>query len=336
MSPHELPGELVRHLAGLECAQWRLSFQAAGSARLPAWLGSAWRGLFGHALKEVACQCDAHASASCPLQASCPYIQLFQPESDGSRQLLHRSQAAPPPYVLRPGPGGSIQEGDELDVRLLLLGEGTRQAGLAVRTLFFGATRGLGEAQVPLVPRELQAIDASDRERTVTLDDLEFPQHFSRVSVSELPPWPGRIHLLFRSPVRIRLKNRYLGPNDLTFGDFIAQLLRRASLLQAFHGPDSGRQTSLDHRRWVGSARALQFGQSSFEWRDLARWSSRQRRKIPMGGLTGQCLIEGDEFEPFWPVIWLGQWLGVGKGATMGLGHYSCHPDDPAKYPQPG
>ncbi len=54
-------------------------------------------------------------------------------------------------------------------------------------------------------------------------------------------------------------------------------------------------------------------------WDDYARFSNRQKKKVPMGGLVGQCSFVSD-------LPYLEKWLKcaelvhVGKGAAMGLG----------------
>jgi CRISPR/Cas system endoribonuclease Cas6 (RAMP superfamily) len=40
-----------------------------------------------------------------------------------------------------------------------------------------------------------------------------------------------------------------------------------------------------------------------------------------LGGAVGSWTLAGD-LAPFWPLLYLGQWLHVGKSATFGLGRY--------------
>jgi CRISPR-associated endoribonuclease Cas6 len=57
-------------------------------------------------------------------------------------------------------------------------------------------------------------------------------------------------------------------------------------------------------------------------WREWTRFSSRQKQEMTLGGVVGDWVIRGD-LEPLMPWLWLGQWLHVGKNATMGMGSYS-------------
>ncbi len=42
---------------------------------------------------------------------------------------------------------------------------------------------------------------------------------------------------------------------------------------------------------------------------------------MTLGGAVGHWTLEGD-LAPLLPWLWLGQWLHVGKNATMGMGGY--------------
>ena len=57
-------------------------------------------------------------------------------------------------------------------------------------------------------------------------------------------------------------------------------------------------------------------------WKDWTRFSSRQKQEMTLGGVIREWSLRGD-LVPFLPWLWLGQWLHVGKNATMGMGKYS-------------
>lgn len=318
--------ELTEHFRSIELQRWRLAFRTDRSGRLPPWLGSAWRGLLGHALADAVCTCDRKLSGHCSLESTCPYIELFEPRFCSSESILQPHQSAPAPYLLRGSEGGRLGAGQQLDVSLTLFGRARRHAGLALQALALGATQGIGRAAVPLKPTGLAEVDLLEVTRELSLAEVYRGASEPTLPLEHLPPWPGRIALEFTAPVRIRLRNRYIGPDELAFGDLFAQLLRRASLLRDFHCTPPGDESKLDFRAWAALARELEFSGIRLDWHDLARHSSRQGRKVPMGGITGRVVISGKAFEPFWPLIWLGQYLGVGKGTTMGLGQYRCTP----------
>jgi CRISPR/Cas system endoribonuclease Cas6 (RAMP superfamily) len=54
-------------------------------------------------------------------------------------------------------------------------------------------------------------------------------------------------------------------------------------------------------------------------WLDLKRYSRRQRKKIPLGGLVGRVYL--NNVSSWWLKWWqLASLVHVGKGAGMGLG----------------
>jgi hypothetical protein len=52
--------------------------------------------------------------------------------------------------------------------------------------------------------------------------------------------------------------------------------------------------------------------------------SSRQRQEMTLGGVLGRWTLSGNSavLAQLWPWLWLGQWLHLGKNATVGLGGY--------------
>ena len=54
-------------------------------------------------------------------------------------------------------------------------------------------------------------------------------------------------------------------------------------------------------------------------WKDLKRYSSRQNRKVPLGGLVGKVVVENTS--SWWWRWWqMATLVHVGKGTNMGLG----------------
>ncbi|RLC18770.1 MAG: hypothetical protein DRI57_07960 [Deltaproteobacteria bacterium] len=60
---------------------------------------------------------------------------------------------------------------------------------------------------------------------------------------------------------------------------------------------------------------------SDLRWEHAIRYSNRQKRSMPFGGLIGEVTFAGD-LAPFWPFILLGEWMHVGKKTSFGLGQY--------------
>lgn len=66
-------------LPQIPLARYRLDFIVDAPLMLPAFAGSAIRGVFGGALRASACMTKAKTCDTCPLLASCPYAVVFEP-----------------------------------------------------------------------------------------------------------------------------------------------------------------------------------------------------------------------------------------------------------------
>lgn len=90
-------------------------------------------------------------------------------------------------------------------------------------------------------------------------------------------------------------------------------------MLGYFHeGDDWG----IDYRAQCEAADTVHLTASNLQWHDSHRYSARQRRRVPLGGLIGSFQLEPTA-AAFWRVLWLGQWVHAGTGAVMGLGGYA-------------
>jgi hypothetical protein len=118
--------------------------------------------------------------------------------------------------------------------------------------------------------------------------------------------------------MRLQHQGQPVRPAQLTPRKLVADLLRRITLLAEFHAD----QPSLvaDVSSLVRHAETLHH-QPALHWQDWSRYSSRQQREMTLGGAVGRWQLEG-ELGPLLPWLTLGQWLHVGKNATMGMGGY--------------
>ena len=96
-------------LSGLRLARYRLRFRLAQSQKGAAgafsprnYLGAAWRGAFGHALRETACITGLSDCGGCVLLDSCSYPRLFESRTPPAAKKLTRYPRTPAPYVLEP------------------------------------------------------------------------------------------------------------------------------------------------------------------------------------------------------------------------------------------
>jgi hypothetical protein len=274
-----------------------LHFTARRAGHLPEFLGSSWRGAFGRALRQQVCLTGMDRCPPCPLYRRCAYPYLFETPPPDEATVLRKYPHAPHPYILySQTSGGSVAQGQPLMMDVTLIGRGIEHRSVVLSAIEQAAARGLGRAQLPLALESASKhpIDASP------------------------PPVPASIRVQLESPLRLMIDNLPVHPDRFNFGDFFSVLLRRVAMLHAFH---ADAPLDLDFRRLVDLARAQPATDPHLRWDERQRYSSRQGRTVPLGGLTGSFELHG-ALAPFWPILWQGQWLHLGKATVMGLGRY--------------
>ncbi len=139
------------------------------------------------------------------------------------------------------------------------------------------------------------------------------------------PITAGHTHSLVQlhTPLRLRSNNRYVGVEQFGFAHLFSALMLRLSQLARFHGDG---EPQADYAQLASLAREQGLIDTELRWQDWARYSSRQRTRMQMGGLLGQFTLTGEHLSAFWPWLWLGQYSHAGKACTMGLGQYRIDP----------
>ena len=303
----------------LPLGHYQLRFRAQDPVRLPPFAGSAWRGAFGQALKRLVCVTREPDCTACLLYRSCTYPYIFETPPDPTVGKLTRYTAAPHPFVLRPEPGrpGPLTPGESLTLELMLFGRGNRLLPYVIHALDRAGQRGLGAGQGRLhLFRVSQREDAGDWQLLLTPGEPLRPwSAFEPLP----PPCPDAVTLILETPLRLKHQEHFVTPETFRFSALFGNLLRRISLLTAFH-TDTPLET--DFAGLTRAAQPIEPVTAELHWREWTRYSSRQDTRLQMGGLIGQIVLSGSELEPFWPYLWLGQWTHAGKGTSMGLGRY--------------
>lgn len=302
-------------------ARYRFTFRMADPLRLPDYAGSLLRGQFGAALRRVSCMTGDKTCDGCPLRATCPYPAIFDAPAPAAHAMQHFSHI-PNPYVIEPPLFGTrfIDAGGTLQFSVVLVGRAVAQLPLVSFALQRAVEGGLGRerARGALEQIAWQASDGADDFVAVWRQgDAAIASHDGHVT---LPAAFGArtLRLTLHTPLRLQHQGQPLRPQALTPRKLVADLLRRITLLAEFH---AGRTDLVaDASALVRHADTLAH-RTALRWQDWSRYSSRQQQEMTLGGAVGEWTLQG-ELAPLLPWLWLGQWLHVGKNATMGMGGY--------------
>lgn len=302
----------------LPIARYAADFIVEAQPHFTGFPGSAWRGALGHALKRLVCITEASTCSGCQLYRSCAYPYLYDTPPSPDATQMRRYQNAPHPYVL--APHGMLGD-HHYRLHFTLIGEANKQLPLFIMALSRAASAGKGIAKGRLqLQRVLQAPNWSDDpEKWCSIYEANGELNpLTPLHAPEIPPVASPCMLHFITPVRLKRDGRHVHATDVRFADLFGNILRRVSMLAYHH---AGYTLEADFRGLVHQSRQLQTN-NQLSWQDMTRYSNRQHAVMQMGGFVGTMILPDVDIQPFWPYLWLGQWLHAGSGATMGLGRY--------------
>jgi len=310
----------------LPIARYRFTAIARQTLRMPDFAGSLLRGQFGAALRSIACMTRQPTCKDCPLQTTCPYTRIFEAVPP-TKHAIQKFSAIPNSYVIEPPPIGSraIDAGESLTFCMVLVGESMGHLALIIFAWQKALRQGLTKQRVPLELSTVEWVDEQGMGHTIwTSESTAIKDHPQTL---ELPAPNHRAdHMIVRiqTPLRLQQQGRPLAPHQLTPRTLIAAVTRRAALMLEFHA----------HKEDLGAHVPEVIQQSdqlrqeiSLRWYDWVRYSSRQQQEMTLGGVIGDWRILGpaEVLSNIQPWLALGQWLHVGKNATMGMGSYTLH-----------
>lgn len=310
----------------LPLARYRFSAQVQQPLALPDYAGSLLRGQFGAALRFVACMTRQPTCPGCPLLQTCPYTRIFEalPPSMGQHTLQNFSQI-PNPFVMEPPTPGArvLAAGDMLVFHLVLVGHATDQLPLIVFALQRALAQGLTRQRIPAQLQQVDWLDAQGDPHSVwTHQQPTLAAHPASLQPPAAPAGTDPITLHIHTPLRLQQQGQPLGVAQLTPRALVAALARRSALLMEFH---AGQNDWGEAARRITHASETLTDTRDLQWFDWTRYSSRQQQEMTLGGVLGRWTLHGsaEELAALWPWLWLGQWLHVGKNATMGMGGYT-------------
>ncbi len=306
----------------LRVQRFLFGFDAPIERACPPFAGNAWRGAFGHALREAACLTGAPRCDGCPRRDDCAYAYVFEtpPPRDAPAMRLYTS--APHPFVLRELPDASRGQAWLL---LTLIGRASALMPLLAQSLRHAAR---AEGGILGVRLDLRCVHQEGVLGLGPWRRIDGPHGVLQPLVPappQVPPPPSQaLRLRWLTPLRARREGRVLDAGTLDFAALAGTLVRRISMLQTFH---AGVPLQAPFAELKALARGVSM-RNHLVPVPQQRFSRRQGRSMPMDGVMGHVELDAAEVRPFWPFLWLGQFVHAGSAATMGLGCYAIEAAD--------
>lgn len=291
--------------------------------QLPVFKGSLIRGVFGKTFRQTVCIQNRDKCDGCLLIKTCPYIFFFESRRLHDEDSNFHSSHDPHPFVLVPPLEEKTRyhEGDTFSLQIMLIGEGISFLPYCVMVIEEMGRKGLGRQRGTFRLEEIRATDGSvdeiiytNKERNLLRDILVITSE----SICRDKKDPKE--LVFKTITPIRLKSKGVLVDDLDFSIILRAVMRRYSWLSSIYCDEL---PILPYQDLLAESQCtVKRVSSKFRWRELERYSHRQRQRHRLGGVEGEVRFTGD-LTPYLSLMRLGEYLHIGKSTAFGLGRYS-------------
>lgn len=304
----------------MEFGKYTFQIKLNHQAVLPRYKGSTFRGLFGHALKRTVCALKQQTCTECILNKTCTYALVFETAHALPGPENKRISDPPHPVILEPplAEKTGFAAGEMLECTLILFGHLNRQLPYFIYAFDQMGQIGLGKnVKGKRAGFTLESVTHNGsmvytrQERCITLP-ASLPEFSLTPQTRDTDL--HRITLKIKTPFRVGSKPG--ARPDLPFDLLVRSLIRRCTALFNTYGQG---EPPLDYPELVKKAGEVRITDNRLSWFDWQRYSSRQDKKMFMGGLVGQVTYQG-ELEPFIPFLDMARIVHAGKNTAFGLG----------------
>ena len=307
----------------LPIAVYRFHYQAQGHLSLPSQPGVLWHSVFGKALRETVCITKSQSCEQCLFLQQCDYTHLFVGTKPPASEIMRKYTTVPSPHVLRSIPNSPLvfHPEQEVTLEIVLMGNTFQRFPALVSALQRAGLHGLGRQRTVLKLIRVEQQQADGQFSTLLTQGEQ--QELLPASQQPTPVTPEQVRVSLLTPYKPSGKN---GQQSMAVDHWLMAIIRRVDLLQYF---TTGVKLEADFKRLKALTQQVgeRVGDSpSLTWLRSERYSAQQRRSKPTDGFVGEFVVDLRGCEDLWAFMWLGQYLHVGKNASMGFGRYQLEP----------
>ncbi len=309
----------------LVASRYVLEIEAEMQVVLPDYAGSTFRGALGGSFRRVACTLRLQQCDTCLLRESCAYSIVFETPVPDNADMMKLYPFAPHPFVLEPpSVGGTMHEGETTEFGLVLIGRGQDFLPYFIYAMELMCERGLGRGRGRCKLNGVRTGPSDGSPFRAVYDGEQKTLHRIDASVDSAGMCEriraiaacDELRLVFETPTRVKHRGRYINPPEMYM--MVPALLRRLTALAYFH---CSAPFCSDVATEIEASKRIELVRSDTRWCDWERYSSRQDRRMRLGGFVGEVEYRGD-FGKLAPALAWGEILHLGKGSSFGLGKY--------------
>lgn len=218
------------------------------------------------------------------------------------------------------GFGNQQAAGTNATFELRLFNDATCFLPDLIGALMLAGCAGLGAQRAPFDVVSVETIQPGEPPRRLDLasSDLSPAQPLAAWCSASAAPAPIRVR--FTSPTALKQGNGLVRTAP-AFGLIIVRTLARLSLLAKARLLDASQKQQL-----LAAAHQVNALRSSVRWHEEQRYSGRQKRTMPFGGIVGEILFSA-EAAPFAAWLDAAALLGIGGKTTFGFGQLAWRHD---------
>lgn len=301
--------------------KYKINLKPEDLIHLPEYKGSALRGVFGYALRRIACVIKMSRCDNCMLRHKCVYSAIMETPVPEGHPNHRKYKNAPHPYIIIPPFTRKryFNPDDSLSFDIVLIGKANDYLPYFVYTFTEMGRIGIGKERGKFDVTSVEALDSGGAKTKIFNGaDNILIQSENRIDYTSFlnEKFTGdEITISFETPVRIKVNDRL--SSNIPFNLLIRRLSERAFLLAHLH-------CDAELGNFEGFAKGsenVETVKNKLRWVDWERYSTRQQTKMTFGGWVGEVTYKGD-FQKYLPLLKLGEHIHVGKATTFGLGKY--------------
>lgn len=318
--------KFYKYLENFTIAHIRFELAAIDTIKLNDFTGSALRGIFGRALKLVACGDIDNDCESCIHSETCCYQYSFETKRILNSEIMKKYPNVPHPFIIIPPSGNLIIKPNEpFKLEMVLIGNGINYIEHYIQAVIKMGELGLGANHGKFLLENAYSISYGGRKKNIYsagVEDLSsgiYMINFKEKIINE----SAKI-LQFKN-----LKINYLTPARIQYNEGIARkidfhilvrnILRRLTHLNYFH-INNETPNNIDFNDIIKNSENIKTINSNFRQFNVTRFSSRQDRKHDFNGIIGDATYQGDKLHEFYPLIKLCEYINIGKSTSFGMG----------------
>ncbi len=309
--------------------RYRFKLQPVANLRLDnIHKGVTLRGAFGSAFKKLCCHEFKADCNNCRERERCPYSLIFDPIIPAEAKRLRLNNNIPRPFNLKPPLNDKhiYSPGEELSFDLVIVGRMCAYLPYFIASFSALASQGMGAYRSTFSLKSVTAVSGGQegsRTQKPVYSEQDKVVHtqtpavtFNHILTQAQSVNPDKITIRFHTPTILKSNGQIVRQPE--FHHIIKRLRDRINSLAYFY---CGETLAMDYKEFGETAESVRRTGGDFKWVEVNRYSSKRHLWHELSGFTGYGVYEGD-LRPYLPLLVLGHYLHVGKGAVFGNGWY--------------